>query len=240
MQQCSHILLNLPIKFAFYFVTVVILATNLLSIYLVVKCERGIDKIKSETTGAFNTIATSINIVDITISIPLFILWVSDLHFENDFVLIRDQWKSSTLCFISCGINIHFVLAAPFLNILLSYIRYMVVLNPFDTKFKSSKFIFQSISVGYSCSWLFAILITTLFWLVSGSLPTIFCSPFFYPSKTFSLTKTLTLVIININVLAFLLNLIVHIKLIMITNKSQGKYIRTKSKRLHNKTLIVQ
>ena len=133
-----------------------------------------------------------------------------------------------------------FVLAAPFLHSLLSYVRYMVVKNPFDTKFKSRKFIFQAISVGYSCSWLLAILITTLFWLINGSLPTIYCSPFFDPSKTFSLTKTLTLVIIGINVLAFLLNLIAHIKLIKTTNKSQGKHIRTNSKKSQSKGLIVQ
>ena len=195
---------------------------------------------KSDTRGAFNTIFISINIVDIIGSIPLFILWVSDLHFKNDFVLIRDRWKSSILCFISCGINIHFVLAAPFLHILLSYLRYMVVKNPFDTQFKSRQFIFQLISVGYSCSWLFAILITILLWLVNGSLPTIFCSPFFDPSKTFSVTKSLTLVIISIILFAFLLNLIVHIKLIILTSRSQGNHIRTNTKKSQSKGLIVQ
>ena len=238
--SCSHILLNLPIKFAFYFVTTVILVINILSIYLVIKYERGIDKIKSDTTGAFNTIFTSINIVDIIGSIPLFILWANDLYFKNDFVLIRDQWSSSILCFISCGISIHFILAAPFLHMLLSYVRYMVVKNPFDRKFKSKKFIYQTISVGYSFSCIFAILITTLFWLINGSIPTIYCSAFLDPSKTFSLTKALTFVIISINILAFLSNLIAHINLVMTTSSSQRKHIRTNSKMSQSKTLIVQ
>ena len=193
--SCSHILSNLAIKFAFCFLTIVIFGINILSIYLVIKSERGVDKIKSDTTSAFDMIVTSINIVDITGSIPLFILWVSDLYYKNDFVLIMDQWKSSIMCFISCGISIHFVLAAPFLHILLSYVRYMVVKNPIDTNFKSRKLIFQLISVGYSLSWLFAILITTLFRVLNVNLPTVYCSPFVDPSKTFSMTKTLTFVI---------------------------------------------
>ena len=238
--SCSDILLNLPIKFAFYFVTIVILVFNILSIFLIMKYERGGDKIKSDTTGTYNAIVISINIVDITGSIPLFILWASDLYFKNDFVLIRDQWKSSTLCFISCGISIHFVLAAPFLHILLSYVSYMVVKNPFEAKFKSRKLIFQSISVGYFLSWLFAILITTLFWLMHGTMANVYCSPFFYPSKTFFMTKALTLVIISILFLAFSLNLIVHMKLVMVTHKSQGKHIRTNSKKSKSKILIIQ
>ena len=237
--SCSNLLLNLPIKFTFCFITLIILLLNTLSIYLT-KYIKGKDNTKSDTTGVFNIIVTSINMVDITGSIPLIILWGSDLYYKNNFVFREGEWKSVVLCFISCGINIHFVLTAAFLQILLSCVRYLVVTSPFDTTFKRNEFIFKVILIGYSSSWLFASLITILFWLINGSLPTVYCSPFFDPSKTFSLVEYLTFVIIGIHFFAFSFNFVIHIKLVMTVMNSEGKHVRTNSKQQDSRSLNVQ
>ena len=67
--------------------------------------------------GAYDSIVNSICIADITGTIPLFILWLSDMYFDDNFVFVEDQWKSNTVCFTSCGINLCYSLASPYLNI---------------------------------------------------------------------------------------------------------------------------
>ena len=196
---CSHLLLNLPINIAFYIVTLVILMTNMLSIYHAIKN----NNTKSSTRGVFNAIVTFIGIVDITGSIPLVILWGNDLYFKDDFVFTIEEWKSSIICFISSGISIHFVLIAPFLHILLSYVRYNVIKNPFDVTFKRTEFTFTLITFGYSCSLLFASFLTILFWLISGKMPNVHCSPFVDPSETFSLAVISSFFLMSIHFLLF-------------------------------------
>ena len=237
--SCSQLLLTWPTKFTFYCITLAILVTNIFSIYLVVKDKKGRHN-KSDTTGVFNTIATVIGIVDITGSVPLFILWLSDLFFKSSFVLQRNQWQCSLLCFISGGINIHFVMASTFLHVLLSLTRYMVVKHPFDTKFKKSEFSVKLITIGYLSSLFLATLITILFWVIYGKMSTVYCSSFLDPSRTFIMTETLTFVIICIHFLAFLLNLAVHIKLVVTVTRSEGVHSTTNCKRSHNKPLIIQ
>ena len=231
--SCSNLLLSNPIKFAFYFITITIVVSNIWSICLGIKCDKANDNTKIDTK-VFNFIVTAINIVDITGSIPLCILWVSDLYFENDFVLIGDKWKCSILCFISGGIYIHFVLASSFLHNLLSLGRYMVVKNPFDTKFKNSELVFRLITVGYLSTCLFALLTTILFWLMYGTMTNVYCYPFFDPSKNISLVEYLTFIIINIQILTFLLILVVHIRLVVAVS------VRRNSKKTHTKSLIIQ
>ena len=239
--SCAHLLLNWPLQLTFYFITLVILVTNALSI-LLIKYGKRKDNIrsKSDTTGVFNIIVTSITVVDITSTIPLIILSGSDLYFRNDFVFIADQWKSSIMCYISSGLSINFVVMAAFLQILLSYVRYIVVKKPFDTTFKSNEFISKVISVGFFSSMFIASLIPTLFWLIYGRLPNIYCSPFIDPSKTFALVEILTFFIISIHLFAFSFNFVIHIKLIMRASKSEGKEVRTNANKSLSKPLMIQ
>ena len=173
--------------------------TNMLSIYHAINN----NNTKSSTRGVFNSIVTFIGIVDITGSIPLVILWGNDLYFKDDFVFTMEEWKSSIICFISSGISIHFVLIAPFLHILLSYVRYNVIKNPFDVTFKRTEFTFTLITFGYSCSLLFASFLTILFWLISGKMPNVHCSPFVDPSETFSLAVISSFFLMSIHFLLF-------------------------------------
>ena len=185
-------------------------------------------------------IVTFIGIVDITVSIPLVILWGNDLYFKDDFVFTMEEWKSSIICFISFGISIHFVLIAPFLTILLSYVRHTVIKNPFHVTFKRTEFTFKLITFGYACSWLFASFLTILFWLISGKMPNVYCSPFFDPSETFSLAVISSFFLISIHLFAFLLNFVIHVNLILVASKAQGKGIKMNSKRQNTKPLIIQ
>ena len=231
--SCSHFLVNTVIKYTFYLVSFLILVANIFHLFLQKKQYGKSQNI--QTTRAFDDIITSISILDITSSIPLFILWLSDLYFKEKIVILQNQWQSSAMCFISGGINMYYSLASPFLYNLLSYTRYDVVKNPLDSNFKRSYYVHKIILFGCILSLFFAVLIVTLFWLNNDGMPNRFCSPLFDPSGRFPSTEYLAWFIVSVHVAAVSVNLITHLKLaikiIMVQNVCHGTESRTQSKR---------
>ena len=215
-----------------------IIVTNILHLFVQRKHER--EKLNLNTAGPFASIIISITILDMISSIPLFILLLSDLYFKENIVLVQTQWKSSIMCFICSGINIFYGFTSPFLYNLLSYTRYEVVRNPIDSNFKRGDYISKKTLVGYIFSLFFACLIITLFWLNKGQMPTIFCSPFFDPSETFSLAKNLAWLKISMHFTAFLLNLITHLKLLAEVMIFKNDFFSSKSRKQSKRSLVIQ
>ena len=238
--SCANLLINKSMKCTFYLLSAVIILTNVLHLLLVLRRPEEVRQIHQKV-GAFNSIVTSVSILDMTGSVPLFTLWISDTYFKDDLVLIQNQWKSSIMCFISGGINIYYGLASPFLYNLLSYARYDIVKHPLDSKFKRSNFIFKIVLVGCIFSVSFAILTVTVFWWMSNGMPTVYCSPFFSLSSTFPLAEKLAWLIISVKFIAVLFNLIIHSKLVtevMKTRKDEN--MRAKSRNQSNMSFIIQ
>ena len=159
---CSHLLIKSIIHYAFCFVSCVVIVNN--TIHLLLQWRRLVERQNTNVTKVCDYIITSISYADITGSVPLLILWISDLYFKTYLVFSEDQWKSSIVCFAFCGINTYYSLVSPFLYVLLSFARYQVVKDPINSNFKKSKYVFKIIFVGCSFSFFFATLITTLFW----------------------------------------------------------------------------
>ena len=236
--SCSPLLLNTVIKCIFYFMSFAIIVTNILHLFVQRKHKR--EKLNPHTAGPFASIIISITTLDMISSIPLFILWLSDLYFKENIVLVQNQWKSSIMCFICSGINMFYGFASPFLYNLLSYTRYEVVKNPIDSNFKRDDYISKITLVGYMFSLFFACLIITLFWLNKGQMPNIFCSPFFDPSGTFSLAKNLSWFKISTHLTAFLLNLIIHLKLLAEVMIVKNDVFSSKSRKQSKRSLFIQ
>ena len=236
--SCSPLLVNNVFNYTFYFMSFVIVVLNVLHLLLQKKCEG--QRQMFHTARSFDGIVFSISITDIIGSIPLFILWISDLHFKGDIIFVQKQWQSSLMCFISSGINMYYILASPFLYNLLSYTRYNVVKDPIDSNFKNTDYVHKIILVGCSFSLLFATLSVTLFWLNYDGIPTSFCYPLFDPSKRFSLTKYLAWFIIGIHVIAISFNFIVYLKLIAKVTMVQKLCFGTQTRSQSKKFLIIQ
>ena len=237
-KSCSHLLVNNIIQSTFWVMSFVTITTNILHLCLQNKNRK--EKLDSHKGEAFNSIICSISIVNVTGSIPLFILWISDLYFEENLVIVEDQWKSSILCILSCGINLFYSLTSPFLSSLLSYARFDVVKNPMDSKFKRSDLIFKIILVGCIISFFFASLITTLSWLKNESIPTIICSPYLDPSRNFPLVKKIACFIIGFHFIAISFNLIINLNLVAEMMISNMIHVTHQSRNQSNRALFVQ
>ena len=213
------------------------IATNILHLCLQNKIRK--EKPDSHKGEAFISIICYISIVNVTGSIPLFILWISDLYFEEYLVFVEEQWKSSIMCVLSCGINLYYGLTSPFLSSLLSYARYDVVKNLMHTKFKQSDLILKIILVGCIITFFFINLITALYWLKNESMPTIICSPYLDPSRNFPLVRKIAWLIIGVHFIAVLFNVIINLKLIaeMI---SKIIHVTDQTRNQSNKIVFVQ
>ena len=113
-KSCSHLLVNNIIQITFWVMSFVMIATNILHLCLQNKIRK--EKPDSHKGKAFISIICSISIVNVTGSIPLLILWISGLYFKENLVFVEDQWKSSIMCVLSCGINLYYGLTSPFLS----------------------------------------------------------------------------------------------------------------------------
>ena len=207
--SCFHLLVNNAIKYTFWVMSFAIIVANLLHLCLKTK-----QKQDSQKRQAFNIIISSISCSNIMGSVPLFILWISDLYFKHYLVFVEDQWKSNVMCFVSCGINMHCSLTSPFLSSLLSYARYDVVKNPMHSKFKRSDCIFKIVLLGCIFILFFSFFITVFHWLNNHRMPTVICTSYFDPSRKSPLAKQLAWFLISVLVIAVPFNLIINLNLI--------------------------
>ena len=230
--SCSDLLHKNSIRYLFYIFSVLIIILNALHLFL---------QKSKETAEALSYILGFISIVNITSSIPLFILWISDSYFNYDLVLVEEKWKSSIICFISLGINIYYDLASVFLYILLSYARYEVVRNPINSIFKRSGSVLKIIIVGCTFIFLIACFIVVLFWTMKTKAPNRFCSAFFDPSRTFSLVSHLAWFTIANHFIAVFFNLIIYLNLVIeIIRYQKGMNFRSTSRNKSKSTLLGQ
>ena len=234
--SCSHLLVNNQWFLCFCFISFLILGINVFHALLQIK-----HMTMKYKAGAYNSIVNFICITDIMSAIPLFILWLGDIYFGDNFVFVEDQWKSSKLCFTSGGINLYYSLASLYLNILLSCARYQVTKNPLDSKFKQRDYVFKLILVGCLVILFFVVSVAILFWWNNERLPTRFCSLFFDPSKTHTLVKYFTLFIIGIYFISVSLDLIFNSKLVIEVSAVKSiEIVRSESRHTFKKPLVVQ
>ena len=236
--SCSPLLLNNLTKCIFYFISFAIIVTNIL--HLIIQRKYKVEKQNFDRAGPFASIIISITILDMIGSIHVFILWLSDLYFKDNIVLVQNQWKSNIICFICSGTSIFYGFASPLLYNLLSYTRYEVVKNPINSNFKRSDFIAKITLVGYIISLFFACWMIIMFWWKKGTMPTIFCSPFFDPSGTFSLAENLAWFTIIFHFIAFWCNLIIHFKLLAEVMIYKNDTFSSKSRKQSKRSLFIQ
>lgn len=134
---CQGILPTLAIKILFYVISACVLSLNILSIVIQI-C--GLWQ-KYDKSAAFPAVVISVNVSDMTLSFPLFILWASDLKYKETLILDAEKWRANLTCLVVFFFSLFFILLSPTISCLLSLSRLMVTKHPVDSKFKEFSFI---------------------------------------------------------------------------------------------------
>ncbi len=172
--SCHEILINIPIKIVAYSISAIIVIANLVTSALQRwSYTRGKDK-----TAAYGTTVVAINFFHIMHGTFIVILWGADLFYRNKLMLQDFQWKSSPLCFSAYAIVFSFNLLSPFSLSFLSLSQLMVVVYPFDSSFKETKFVQKCISIATVAVMLLTTGMISLLWTMYGLVPSDICSAF--------------------------------------------------------------
>ncbi len=216
--SCGDLLQSLSARIFLIVASVLIFVLNAMSVAVQV-ATRHLGK-------AFVVIVVTLNLSDSLIVTYLSLIWVSDMKYQGIFIVNEHLWRSSVTCFLAFGFNFWFCMITQLQVVFLTLSRYIIVAFPFNTHFKSTKFVTKSeicILIGSQCS--SAILtLTTAF--VHGSLPFVLCLPLVDPTDSVVLIKIVTWTVAITQVVTTIVVLVLHIMLLqqlLDSQKNVGK-----------------
>ncbi len=203
--SCSDLFPDKTMRALFFSIALLVLSVNGLSF-----CDKVIQIRKRQGRHVFNVFVFFINSGDTLCGVYLSVIWLADVHFGNSFVLHDTKWRGHSLCAVAFALMLDFSLTMPFLLALLSIGRTMVVIYPFNSKFKSNKFVLVWLIVG-SFSVAVATVAFTFHVTHKGKIPSSLCSPFLDPTDSDTDIKTITLIVISSEYLALIIMSIAYI-----------------------------
>ncbi len=213
--SCSSLLLNSGLKITFYCVSLSVFLANIVSILL----QAFLYHHKILKTGVFGILVGTVNIADILCSVPLFVLWITDLVLKGNVVAKEIVWRSSVFCFLVFALQTQFSVPSPASLCLLSYQRLELVEHPIDTKYKNTEFIVKKAVLLFGLSVMFSVTTTVITWLnihlVSSSIPTAFCSPYVDPTGNIPTVTVITGLCILWQMISVVFIIVVYVKLIL-------------------------
>lgn len=140
--SCSRLLPRTSMTATLSTITVVILVTNFLTLALTANSIKR-SKRKKEST-IFEYFSLSVNFSDVLCGTYLLQLLCFHGHYKDNFFIKEQSWQQSRSCLIVLLISFLFSISSPNYLMWLSMSRLMVILYPFDSKFKKSSFVKKS------------------------------------------------------------------------------------------------
>ena len=190
--SCSRLLPSFGVKVSIITVSIILLICNFLSLFRNVRVV-----VKRQQSSLFSIIVCFLNIGDMLCGLYLLILCAGDLYFGETFVVNDHEWRSGTPCSIAYITILTFSLIIPYLLSVLSLARLMVVIYPFQSRFKSTNFVYKYTFGGFAITGALA-LVSCAKLQIKQSIPTILCSPFIDPKHSIHDIKFLTFFVASI------------------------------------------
>ena len=203
--SCSNMLINEAVRIS-------IIIHSIISIII---------HLKTSKCRAFSLTVSSIIVADTTHAIYVAILCITDMYYQDNFFPYELKWKSSYSCFRLFANSFNFNLLFPLLLCFLSFERLMIVMFPFETKFRDTKYIFPLICCLYGTSAVIIIILTTTAHILYNTVPLSICSPFVDPTNSVMLTKFITLLTVITQFIAVIFILAAHITMLKNIRKSR-------------------
>ncbi len=108
-ESCSGLIPTKAIQITFYCISLFVLTLSVLSLTV----ERQVFVKKLEKVGAYRVIVGAIDVSDIIGAVPLFCLWIADLHYKEKLRGCARQWQSSALCHYIFSVTLLFNIYLP-------------------------------------------------------------------------------------------------------------------------------
>ena len=210
-QSCIQLLLQRSMTVCTFCYSLFLIISNVLTTFLQKLAHlRG-----KENYSAFQYVASSINLIDFTWVIYLTFLVLSDFIFEDNFVIQESLFKSSFTCFFLLSINLNFNNLSPLVSGLMSFSKFMVEIFPFDSNFKSRKFVLNCCILMYGFVATLVLAFTATFRHLYFSVPFRLCSPFINPIHSNVMLTIATCAVVILQFSVYFLEILFNSKIIL-------------------------
>ncbi len=195
--SCRNLLFNAELKISSYIINCIIFLGNF-ALLLAQFIKHSLKtKERFERFSAFRPVLIAVNFIDISLVLPIMILWIADLLYDNTFSLKSAEWSQSIFCLMVFACFLFYNLASPLMLGLSCIIRLRVVEKPMSSKFKHKHFVIKCVVlvIMFCLSW--SILSTLMIKCVEldiseRSIPLSICLPFVDPSNKLVMSKILS------------------------------------------------
>ena len=230
--SCSSLIPNVETKLLFSIISIIILAANLLSFLKNVMIIK-----KKHRAELYSIIICTTNVGDFLCGGYLFIVWIGDLQYRKEFIVNEMKWRTGILCSLAFMFILMFSLVMPYLLSLLSFARYMVVVYPMESKFRSASFVCNCVFAGTGAS-LFITLYFAIYLNLKQIIPTQLCSPFIDPTDSIAIVRYVTIGVAVLQMSAFCFISIMYFQLLhLIIKLKQEMLVESK---LMSRGLVTQ
>ena len=227
--SCYNLLPNSMMRWSFIITSILIIVINGISITIYIRVR---------SNKAYFVCVIAVNISDILCGVYLGIIWISDILFEEEFVMNEVKWRSGSMCLLALSIIFYFTVTSQISLALLALTRLMVVLNPLQTTFRSYRHTFGYVVASYVLSILLTVIATL--YLKEEILPTNLCLPFIDPNNSIFTIKILVWSLICSQCVTSLVITVSHTMIIRTLNKNQEKFGRNIRSAGTNISLLIQ
>lgn len=172
--SCKDLLPESEMKVCFIVICISLLLLNITSALL--------NTLTQQLKKSFRVTICCVNINEELVGIYLGVIWVADVVLKDTFVVSEQIWRSSPGCFAAFSVLVFYSVSIQAFNIILSLSRLMVVVFPFNTQFKRTKFVGKCLLLICILSLLFCVSVVLTANFAVEVLPSTLCIPFADPS----------------------------------------------------------
>ena len=203
---CSQLLPNSEVRISIGIISIALIAINISC--LLIHC------FSFKQSKSFTVLIIAINLNDLLCTTYLSLLFLADNYFGKHFSGYEQTWRGSSICFLLFFFSLSFSLTSPFLLSILSFSRIMIVLFPFDSKFKDAVYNLKIVVNMCTLLIIFSLVTTLITRFLLRELPITLCLPFIDPTNSFVTFKIITWVVVIVQLLASIIVIILYLKLL--------------------------
>lgn len=231
-ETCADLLPSIDLKMLFLCLSLLAFILHLCSLFL--------HLCVADVSNAFKVIVIGYEITEV-VAVVFYVLVSAFGHkLSENFSLHEKQWRSEASCFVAFTIAMWAAQASPLILLLLSVGRAKVVLSPFTTSFKRSKFTSKCTTCTFLITLVTSVLCTVFVRVYHGSLPHELCSPFADDTHTFWYIRVTTILLLLLDIASSVLILVFHAVLVINFKKSKQSVAATKNFSSDIKSLKIQ
>ena len=213
--SCDDLISNQMLRKVMWVVFILILATNTANLLRLFYFKNK----RNVRFNCFQGISVFVNVSDLACGLYMSVISAADLVYKGSFAVKDLLWRTHVPCYTAGGIFIFFQISSLSVMLYMTFSRLMVVLNPFNTRFRNTKYVFKSLILMYMFISMLSIALIMLYMRIqkNSALPNSLCNVF-YDTTGDTMSNILVLLLagaqitVSMSIFVLYLFLIIHVR----------------------------